>query len=138
MPIKMKIKSHLLAPTQAPVAAQKAVDYEPYMKDLEASIRAAWARPGSKEFMPVGTTFKLLKSGQLKNIEVKLSSGNKKVDRAALRALYLVQAKPLPVGAPEYVNVKFVFESNNGSSCCCGGGACTCANAGACGRSQRF
>jgi len=88
--------------------------------------------------MPVGTTFKLLRSGQLKNIEVNLTSGNEAVDRAAVRALYLVQAKPLPAGAPQYVNVEFVFENSNGSSCCCGGEQCTCANAGACGGSQRI
>ena len=140
MPLKMKIKSRPLTtvPTRAPVAVTSTVDYKPYMKDLEKSIRAAWQRPSTKHFMPVGATFKLLRSGQLKNIEVKLSSGNDAVDRAALRALYLVQAKPLPAGAPGYVNVKFVFENNYGSSCCCGGDQCTCANAGACGRSQRI
>ena len=138
MPLKMKIKSHQVTTTadKAPAVVQQKVDYKRYMKQFEKSIRAAWQRPNSKEFMPVGTTFKLLKSGQLKNIEVTLSSRDDKVDKAALRALYMVHAQPLPKGAPEYVNVKFVFENNNGSSCCCGGNACTCANAGACGGAQ--
>src|SRR5262249_28956546 len=140
MPLKMKIKSRPLrtAPAQAPVAVKRAGDYKPYMKDLEKSIRAAWQRPSTRRVMPGGPTIKMLGSGQPQNIEVKLTSGNEAVDRAAVRALYLVQAKPLPAGALQYVNVEFVFENSNGSSCCCGGEQCTCANAGACGGSQRI
>lgn len=139
MPLKSKLKSRLVKTTPAKQAATApAVDYKPYIKSLEKDIRAAWARPANAKFQPVGTTFKLLRNGQIKEIEVALSSDDKKVDRAAVNALYMVQAKPLPAGAPDYVNVKFIFENNNGSSCCCGGNDCTCGSAGACGSSQKI
>ncbi len=139
MPLKSKLKSKLMkAPAAAQTPSPQSVDYKPYIKALEKDIRAAWARPGDDKFMPVGTTFKILRTGQIKDIKVALSADEKSVDRAAVNALYMVQAKPLPKGAPEYVNVKFIFENNNGSSCCCGGNDCTCANAGACGTSQKI
>jgi TonB family protein len=138
MPIKHRARTTSQPSPTAAQSAQSQVDYRPYMKDLEKRIRAAWVRPKSQDFMPVGTTFKILRSGQIKDVKVALSSGDSQVDRAALNALYLVKAEPLPARAAEYVKVKFVFENYNGSSCCCGGGNCTCASAGACGRSQEF
>ncbi|HEY9867701.1 MAG TPA: TonB family protein [Candidatus Obscuribacterales bacterium] len=138
MPVKHRARTTAQPPATAPQSAPSQVDYRPYMKDLEKRIRAAWVRPKNQKFMPVGTTFKILRSGQIKDVKVALSSGDSKVDRAAVNALYLVKAQPLPARAAEYVKVKFVFENNNGSSCCCGGNNCTCASAGACGRSQEF
>lgn len=110
------------------------IDYRPYMKNLEKDIRSAWKKPQVKDFLPVVTTFQIRRNGDIRSIRISKSSGNKIVDDAALKALSLVNpARPLPVGAPEYANVRFVFENEHGSSCCCGGINCTCAAPGACG-----
>lgn len=110
------------------------VDYSPFLNNLQNRINGAWSRPWRAKFKPLKVSMKVMKDGEIANVRVLKSSGNKRADKLALKALRDVSpVSSLPPGAPAYANVEFIFESSSGSSCCCGGSACHCTHAGNCG-----
>lgn len=140
MPIRpvLPVKDTTSKPARSVAGVRDRVDYGAYEKSLERRIQSAWIRPRIRRFNPVGAIFKILRSGEIRDVRVVLSSGNPSVDRAAITALNIAQTEPLPSGSPEYVFAKFVFGNQNRTDCCCGAEDCNCPGAAACGKTQLF
>lgn len=96
------------------IDAVKAVNFGPYMDELNSSIRCEWCPPSGRSTKRVVLSFKIDKDGDLKSLKVQSSSGVPRADRAAINAVKRAKPfKPLPEEYDkEYLAVKFVFDSN--------------------------
>ena len=81
------------------LGGKEAVDFAPYMRDLQYNIRSKWDPPKLSESKRVILLMKIAKDGKLLAASIFQSSGNKAYDDAALAAVYNAQPfKPLPEG----------------------------------------
>ena len=89
-------------------------DFGPYMRELQRRIKMNWDPPKGNDAKRVILLFKISKSGRLLSCNVLKSSGIKKVDNAALEAVFYASPfRPLPVEFKgESIDVKFVFDYN--------------------------
>lgn len=111
--------------------AATAVDYAPFMNNLQNKIKHAWMPPKGFYFGPTMTSFAVLKNGKISNAKITWTSGDKAADATVLKALTTASpVSALPKGAPDYVKVQFTFESSDGKDCCCGGSQCHCTHPG--------
>ena len=97
----------------ASIAAKKDVDFGPYMNELQRRIKRSWRPPRGNESKRVIVTFKINKTGELSNLNLKKGSGFEPADKAALLAIQT--AAPfarLPEGAPTSVDIEFTFDYN--------------------------
>jgi protein TonB len=83
--------SRLGAEVLGPEGASFAYDY--YLEQMLSQIRQSWVRP-PMEGVRALVTFRVLADGQIRNIEVRESSGSRSFDLAAVRAVR--NASPLP------------------------------------------
>jgi len=89
-------------------------DFGPYMRELQRTIKTNWQPPKDETSNRVVLLFKIRKDGKLMNSSVYKTSGNKKADNAALKAVKeSAPFRPLPV---EYkgqsVDIQFTFDYN--------------------------
>jgi TonB family protein len=101
-------------PNGAPsLAAQKDVDFGPYMADLQRRIKRAWFPPRGQENRRVVVVFKIHKEGELSNLRLVTSSGMAPADKAAMSAVEnAAPFRPLPAGASDDVDIQFTFDYN--------------------------
>ncbi len=103
--------SRPLAP--ASVAAKKDIDFGPYMNELQRRIKRSWRPPRGNESKRVVVVFKINRSGELTDLQIKTGSGFGPSDKAALLAVQT--AAPfarLPENAPNIVDIEFTFDYN--------------------------
>jgi len=101
-------------PNGAPsVAAQKDVDFGPYMADLQRRIKRAWFPPRGQENRRVVVVFKIHREGELSNLRLVTSSGMAGADKAAMSAVEnAAPFRHLPEGASDDVDIQFTFDYN--------------------------
>ncbi len=100
-------------PGRPSVAAQKDVDFGPYMADLQRRIKRAWFPPKGNESKRVVVVFKVHSNGTMSNLRLVTGSGVSIADQAALKAIQnAAPFRPLPEGAPEDVDIQFTFDYN--------------------------
>lgn len=94
-------------------AAEKNVDFGPYMADLQRRIKRAWYPPRGQESKRVVVIFKVHTGGELSDLRIDKSSGTAIADQAALQAVTnAAPFRPLPSGAPSVVDIQFTFDYN--------------------------
>lgn len=91
-----------------------AVDFTPYMQNLQKRIKSNWNSPKGKESKNVVLFFKINKDGSINNLKVQKSSGNQEVDNAALEAVNTsTPLDPLPEAYKgSSVPIEFKFDYN--------------------------
>lgn len=100
-------------PGRPSLAAQKDVDFGPYMADLQRRIKRAWFPPKGNESKTVKVVFKVHRNGTMSNLRLARSSGLAIADQAALKAVKnAAPFRPLPKGAPNDVDIQFTFDYN--------------------------
>lgn len=94
--------------------ARKSVNYGPYNKFLEQLIHGKW-RAARNDSSPdkVLVSFKINRDGSIKANSIKVKSSNS--PQATTKALKAIQdsapfIRPLPAGAPSYINIDFSFK----------------------------
>lgn len=86
------------------------LDYTPYLKTIQPSVKRAWFPPLGTQTMMVLTTFRIHRDGEMSHLQVEHSSGKTKVDTAAVIAVENAAPFPhLPEGSPESIRVRFTF-----------------------------
>lgn len=93
---------------------QNAVDWNPYITELEKKIRKNWNPPRADVSNSVKTKFKLSKDGSLVKCDIVQSSGKKTVDDAAISAIKSATPyKPFPENVKsDTIDVEFTFDYN--------------------------
>lgn len=100
-------------PGRPSLAAQKDVDFGPYMADLQRRIKRAWFPPKGNESKRVSVVFKIHSNGTMSNLRLAGGSGLAIADQAALKAVQnAAPFRPLPDGAPSDVDIQFTFDYN--------------------------
>lgn len=96
------------------LGGKEAVDFAPYMRDLQYNIRSKWDPPKLSESKRVILLMKIAKDGKLLAASIFQSSGNKAYDDAALAAVYNAQPfKPLPEGFKGWsIDIQFTLDYN--------------------------
>ncbi|MCA9818646.1 MAG: TonB C-terminal domain-containing protein, partial [Cyanobacteria bacterium HKST-UBA01] len=95
------------------LAAEKDIDFGPYMADLQRRIKRAWFPPKGNESKRVMVVFKVHRNGTMSNLRLARSSGLAIADQAALKAVTnAAPFRPLPAGAPDDVDIQFTFDYN--------------------------
>ena len=93
------------------LAAEKDVDYGPYMADLTRRIKRNWYPPSGSESKRVIVIFTVHKNGEVSNIRIEKSSGTKLADQAAIQAVQnSAPFRTLPSGAKDSVDIQFTFD----------------------------
>jgi TonB family protein len=90
------------------------VNFTPYMKKLQTDIKENWDPPKSNSSKSVVALFKIAKNGNLLNFKILTSSGDKKTDKAAKKAVEKTAPfTPLPDGFKEKsIDIQFTFDYN--------------------------
>lgn len=100
-------------PGRPSLAAEKDIDFGPYMADLQRRIKRAWFPPKGNESKRVMVVFKVHRNGTMSNLRLGRSSGLAIADQAALKAVTnAAPFRPLPSGAPDDVDIQFTFDYN--------------------------
>lgn len=90
-----------------------AFDPDVYYADLQRRLKKHWFPPRGVEFKSVVVLFKVHAQGELSDLRIGQSSGVALVDNAALKAVEdAAPFRPLPIGAPENVDIKFEFPTS--------------------------
>lgn len=98
-------------------AKQDKVDMQPYVRRLDEKIRRVWAPPKALKKSDVGVKFEIAKTGHVKNISVKKSSGEKPIDDAAVNAVKRAAPfDPLPEAAGDSFALVYTFNCGPGST----------------------
>jgi TonB family protein len=93
--------------------APKPVEFGPYIVEVDRSINHGWTPPAGNESKRVVVQFKIHRGGELSNLRFDHSSGLAIADQAALKAIEnAAPFKPLPKGAPDTIDIQFVFDKN--------------------------
>jgi TonB family protein len=93
------------------VSATENVDFGPFMDKLQKDIKRAWFPPRGAESKRIGVTFKVCSNGEVMDLRLSKSSGDKAADDAAILAVQKAQPfASLPVGAPQNVEIQFAFD----------------------------
>lgn len=90
------------------------IDFKPYMKDLQKSIKRNWMPPKDKVSRTVVLIFSIGKQGELLDCKIHTSSRNKASDKAAIDAVKRTAPfKPLPEEyKEEKIDIQFTFDYN--------------------------
>ena len=92
----------------------KNIDFMPYMRELQRTIKMNWVPPKGTESKHVIVYMIIAKNGELISARIHKSSGSSRYDSAALEAVKLTAPfRPLP---PEYnqdsIAIQFTFDYN--------------------------
>lgn len=92
-----------------PVVVAKKVEH--YVSLLKHAIAGAWHPPADRQGHSSLVVFKVGRQGNVSDIEVRTSSGDKELDTLAVQTIQsLSPFYPLPPGAPEKIPVDFSFQ----------------------------
>lgn len=85
-----------------------------YMKKMQHSIKANWNPPSENANSSTVLQYRVQKDGRITNIKIGKSSGNKRMDEAAIKALNDTSPlEPLPeFFTGKFVDVNFTFNYN--------------------------
>lgn len=88
--------------------------WQPYMEDVQQRIKANWNPPTQQVSNSTILLFKVGKNGELLQTNIKRSSGDEGVDKAAIEALEkAIPFKKFPDGTPlQNVDIEFSFDYN--------------------------
>ncbi|MCC7528362.1 MAG: TonB family protein [Candidatus Melainabacteria bacterium] len=104
-------KVEVKEPEPLRTARRPAVDFGPYMDDLQRRIKRAWFPPKGYESKRVVVVFKILKGGELDHLRLDRSSGVAVADQAALKAVEnAAPFHPLPENSPDPLEIQFTFD----------------------------
>ncbi|MBU6451900.1 MAG: TonB family protein [Cyanobacteria bacterium REEB67] len=95
-----------------PVDPQAAVDYGPYMANLQREIKSHWNPPIAYVNQVVKVKFKVANDGTVSDVGFLKLSNSKAADDAASAAVQASTLEPLPPGAPRFVDIEFTFDYN--------------------------
>lgn len=87
------------------------LNFDSWMKNMQKQLKANWRPVKMNTSNKVKITYCVMRSGKIVNIKLAKSSGNEKVDKAAVDALK--KANPLnhlPDGCPKTVGLAYTFE----------------------------
>lgn len=89
-------------------------DFGPYMRKMQKNIKANWNPPKSSTSSSVTLNYSIQKNGKLTNVSVLKSSGDKKIDSAAVKSLKMTAPfEPLPDSFNgDHVDIQFTFDYN--------------------------
>ena len=92
----------------------KEVDFGPYMREMQRKIKLNWNPVKSETSSSVVLKYQIKKDGSLGEYSVLKSSGDKKVDNSAIKALKKsFPFRPLPKAfAGDKIDVQFTFNYN--------------------------
>jgi len=96
----------------ASVAAAVDMDFGPYMAAIQRQVRRNWFPPKGAESRRVTVNFTVDRSGRTSKEAIAHSSGSALSDEAALRAVHQTTLRPLPMGAPQSIDVQYSFDYN--------------------------
>jgi len=94
------------------------IDYAPFMRSLQHHIKETWKFLLKKDYHFGRTVvrFKVHPNGEISDVGIVTSTGNKQEDEAAILAVQKASpVDPLPAGAPPVVEVRFTFDRNAGN-----------------------
>lgn len=92
---------------------KQAVDFGPYMQDLQRRIKRHWFPPRGLESKRVAVAFKIHEDGALEALRIFESSNLPQADKAAMDSINNATPFPvLPKGAPHVVDIEFAFDYN--------------------------
>ena len=83
-----------------------------YMKDMEHRIKSNWVPPEDNFKNKTVVTFKIMRDGTIKSSKISESSGDRKFDTDAIKAIQQTgKVAPLPKNIlGEYIDITFTFE----------------------------
>jgi len=91
----------------------EAVNFGPYMAELQRRIKRAWFPPHDLMTKRVTVRFNISSNGELSNLKLSRSCGSALADNAALKAVANAAPFPsLPKGSPNEVDIEFTFDYN--------------------------
>lgn len=97
----------------AAVSTSEDVNYGPFMADLQRRIKKQWCPPRGQQSRKVTVTFQVHADGTVTDLVLSKPSWYAQDDQAALAAVKSAgYVRPLPVGAPEHVDIEFTFDYN--------------------------
>ncbi len=103
-----------VAPSTLPPRATEikpAVEFGPYMADLQRRIKRKWYPPKSNKTDKIIIVFKVHSNGQMSNIRLTKASSLAIANQAARKAVQNASPfRPLPKGAPDSVDIQFTFD----------------------------
>lgn len=89
------------------------VDFGPYMRDMQRNIKLNWEPQKLGHSTQTTVFYSIKKDGTLKNVSIYKSSGDKKTDAAAIKAVKKTKFRPLPTGFDkDSIDVQFTFDYN--------------------------
>lgn len=95
------------------------INFGPYLNDLQTNIKSNWHPNYTKYSQNAILGFEIDKSGNLKEIKIIQSSGNKKFDKIAINAIYQTAPfSPLPAEFQQNaIDIRFTFNYNVVQQC---------------------
>jgi TonB family protein len=94
-------------------AFKNSVSCRRYMEDVQRRLKRAWLPPKGNESKTVKVAFHVARDGQTSNLHIIVPSGLPEVDAAALKAVESASPlSPLPVNAPDDLDIEFHFDYN--------------------------
>lgn len=89
-------------------------DFEQYMRKMQKNIKANWNPPKNSASSSVTLKYSIQKNGELKNVSVIKSSGDEKIDFAAVKSLKMTAPfEPLPDSFKgNHIDIQFTFDYN--------------------------
>jgi len=103
-----------MVPQEQKINDKKMINWGPYMKKLEDSIKHNWNPPRDTNFKEVVVRFAILRDGTLSSTKIIKSSGILLVDNAAIEAIQKTSPyQPLPEQFErESLPIEFTFNYN--------------------------
>ena len=88
--------------------------FKSYMRRMQMKIKSNWEPPKQETSKRVVVFYTIKKNGKLGSYKILTSSGNKELDKAAIKALKKsAPFEPLPEGfTKDHVDVQFTFDYN--------------------------
>jgi TonB family protein len=97
----------------AKVDQGKAIDFGPYMADVQRRIKHTWSPPKAGQSRHIVVSFRISKDGHLAYLHLEKSSGASLADQAALKAVeFAAPFRKPPEGAPDPLCIEFSFDYN--------------------------
>jgi TonB family protein len=89
------------------------IDFGPYIEDVQKRIRSAWYPLRREKSNNCKVTFKVSRDGDVSEVKIVKSSGDKEVDAAGEKAVNSASPfEPLPPGSPCSADIEFTFDYN--------------------------
>lgn len=109
-----------LAPFPAPPKPEihvgtifRPIDFGPYMRDLQHSIKSQWHPPKEYQSKRITVVFRVAANGEVSRLRIQDTSGIPEADESAMKAVTSAQPfAALPEGVVNPVDIQFTFDYN--------------------------